>query len=424
VYSNDDMFLTAPLELTDYHHPILGPVIRVAGSSGLAITGKLTPDLKSSAGEWGGLEHAGQLLKNRFTPRRRNYMMHMPKAMTKSMVHEASVMFAPQLSLAATRAFRISKRGEADVHFAWLTSQLRIERWREALLWSWAVGRLGGESGVWGKEEQKEVLDLFGIKGDGDQDKLVWFKQEARETIPDVEQIMDAQGWEFPLGSDYVFSSMDGHIPEPGVSYETPRSCGIVPSQCFPALFAPDALTHGIDAESAFRNITFDDHKCGDCLIIGLISKSGPRGLSAILPHEEQTFHPDRQREKQMWDRPEPMLPLVSEWQSGNFTLADVVRPGQDVWEGSEHVESREQDGVIRLRDWCVKLLSRYIYSLGMSSSYLRPYSIFRARSCRALPMCGATDDEKLIYSRLAQHVCHDAQRRRDGESPQGYRCA
>ena len=363
MYSNDDMFLTAPLELTDYHHPLLGPVIRVAGSSDLSISGKLTPDLKSTAGEWGGLEHAGELLKKRFTPRKRNYMMHMPKAMTKSMAHEASVMFAPELSVAATRSFRISKRGEADVHFAWLTSQLRIERWREALLWSWAVGRLGGQSGTWGASARQEVLDLFGIKGDGDENTMVWFKQQPRETIPDVENIMETQEWDFPLGSDYVFSSLDGHIPEPGVSYESPRSCGIIPSRCFPALFDPNALAQGIDAAEIFTSIAFDQHHCGDCLIIGLVSASGPRGLSAILPTEDQTYRPDEMREKQMWDRSEPMLPLVQTWREGNFSAANVVRAGQDVWEGSKLREHR----LVGLREWCVKLLSRYIYSLGTS---------------------------------------------------------
>lgn len=97
---------------------------------------------------------------------------------------------------------------------------------------------------------------------------------------------------------------------------------------------------------------------------MALINASRPRGLSAILPHADQTFEPEV-RERSEWEREEPMLPLVSTWYEGNFSLNSVVRPGQDHWTG----ESGDLDRV-KLREFCVKLLSRYTYSVGKSFVY------------------------------------------------------
>lgn len=71
------------------------------------------------------------------------------------------------------------------------------------------------------------------------------------------------------------------------------------------------------------------------------------------------------QREPEQGERVEPMLPLVPKWSEGNFSLGAVVRPGQDRWGGGEG----RADGAAGLREFCVKLLSRYVYSVGMSTS-------------------------------------------------------
>ena len=45
---------------------------------------------------------------------------------------------------------------------AWLSSWLLVERARESVLWVWAVAKIGGQDGVWGKEERAEVKRMLG----------------------------------------------------------------------------------------------------------------------------------------------------------------------------------------------------------------------------------------------------------------------
>lgn len=182
---------------------MLGPVFRLEPAYSLRVPSTLSPALRSDSGEWGGLQHANSLLSTRFYPKRRMYMTHVPKAMTRTMAHEASIMFAREWSVAGTRGFRESRRGEADIHFSWLVTHLHIERWREALLWTWAVARLG-EDGMWGKDAKEELRRVLRL--DGSQTDQILVLQNERDTLFDMEDIMVQQDWEFPRGSNYLFS--------------------------------------------------------------------------------------------------------------------------------------------------------------------------------------------------------------------------
>ena len=113
-------------------------------------------------------------------------------------------------------------------------------------------------------------------------------------------------------------------------------------------------------AADMFTHIAFAKPACGDCLIDALITASGPRGLAAFLPSHNQVFHPP-QREARMWDREEPILPMTNRWQDADFSIANVVRAGQDIWAG----EQPRAGGGVSLRDWSIKLLSRYAYIYG-----------------------------------------------------------
>ena len=65
---------------------------------------------------------------------------------------------------AGERGFRKSHRGKGDLEMSWLISHLKVERWREALIWVWAVGRVGGQEGVWGDKAREEIKGLLGIR--------------------------------------------------------------------------------------------------------------------------------------------------------------------------------------------------------------------------------------------------------------------
>lgn len=211
VFSNDDMFLRHEQAVADFVHPILGNVVRA--EPGFMVDPKLDPKLKSTSGEWGGLGNAATLIAGRFPSRPREYILHMPKGLSRSIAHEASVMFAQQLTTASTRTFRESTRGRADVEFAWLMTHLQIERWREALLWSFIVARVGGENGEWGPEARDE-LRAIGLDG---RDNSTTIHRRPRATLNDMENIAANAGWEGPLRTTYMHCKLNCLSPNPSV---------------------------------------------------------------------------------------------------------------------------------------------------------------------------------------------------------------
>jgi 3-O-alpha-D-mannopyranosyl-alpha-D-mannopyranose xylosylphosphotransferase len=265
------------------------------------------------------------------------------------------------------------------VEIAWLVTHLGVERWREALLWSWAVAKVGGEAGEWGDGAREEVRGVLKIKagGEGEVEDEVMVVKGKRSTLGNVAAITKRAGWGMPRKSTYTFcewlvsvetcscsvvltkpASMDGHLPpRPDIDIIS-TSCSISLSKCF----APDFLSSSTPypAQEIFRNIAFVHPECGDCLIDALVTASGTRGLSAFLPSETDVYYPE-QRDPAEWERSEPMLPLTSTWEGVDFSLNMVVRPGQDTWDGIQPAE----DGAVRLREWCIKLLSRYAYTFG-----------------------------------------------------------
>lgn len=166
----------------------------------------MTPDQLSDPGEWGALQHANELLSARFSAHKRFYMHHLPKAQSKALLHEAGIMWSPQLSLASTRGFRESKRGDGDVEMAWLITHLRVERWREALLWSWIVAKLGGEEDVWGENQKRELRKVLGMTpSQGEEIEKVEVTSGSRSTLSDLDALTEEAGWEGPKATDYHF---------------------------------------------------------------------------------------------------------------------------------------------------------------------------------------------------------------------------
>ena len=153
---------------------------------------------------------------------------------------------------------------------------------------------------------------------------------------------------------------MDGLLSDrPGREHRE-QKCVFSVRECLPADFYTDA---SLIAEDMFTHIAFAEPQCGDCLVKALITASGERGLEAILPRHHQTVMPER-RGRARWERSEPMLPLTDSWEAGNFSIYSMVRPGQDQWPGAKP----SKDGSVNLRQWSIKLLSRYAYVLGETS--------------------------------------------------------
>lgn len=358
------MYFLRALSTADFHHPLMGPVIRLEPE--MYIKPEVTPNLLSTGGEWGGLQHASLLISERYPRKRREYLHHMPKSFTKLIAQEAVIMFGKQMTVATTRAFRESKRGRADIEMAFVMSHLQIERWREALLWTYIVAKLGGQDGMLGAQARDEFRKALHVTKGNEGDGLI-IQKIKRSTLKDVEQIAQDAGWEEPFHAEYYFSSFDGHMPRTKAILHNgvTKQCIFTIAQCLPPDFFANDTPH--KATDVFRALTFEKPGCGDCLIDALINQSGERGMSAFFPTGDALYFPPKNQTKGMWERSEPILPLTPTWQEADFSIEANVRTGQDAWKGA----TTRSDGAVHLREWCVKLLSRYAYIYGESTFQL-----------------------------------------------------
>ncbi|KAJ9102336.1 hypothetical protein QFC21_002736 [Naganishia friedmannii] len=361
VQVNDDMFFANSLTSADFHSTLYGSVFRLDHQFGLQVKPILMPSKVSDNGEWGGLQHANWLISQRFPLRPRNYLNHLPKAIGGPLLQEASIMFASDLNVAAQRHFRESGYGVGDISTAFLTTHMRIERWREALLWSWAVARLGArEEGIWGEKAKREIADVLGLdKHSVLSRRKVQIRCAGRDTLKDVPKRFARAKWEPPLTTTFRFSSMDGHlprIPDDRLPHDDINECTIDLNECFGSAFL-----HGEAVSSAdmFKRVAFERYQCGDCLIMALVNKSGKRGLSAFLPDKKQILASPASS-SMIVEQP-PHLPLTRSWETTDFSLYSVLKatPG-----------TAERDGQVKLRTWSLLLLSRYQYLSGESPSH------------------------------------------------------
>jgi 3-O-alpha-D-mannopyranosyl-alpha-D-mannopyranose xylosylphosphotransferase len=225
---NDDFFMLKPHAVADWFSGLYGTVLRLDYNYMQQVRPILDKKLINDAGESGGLYHANWLLSQRFPRRLRPYFAHVPKVITRGLHHEASLMFEEALTTSSQRKFRELPIGEGDVQMQWLLTALRIERWREALLWTWVVGKvgtrpiwegkgnyLGGEVGMWGEEAREEISNLFGL-GDTDDDVVKievhrgerWTMERDRMTSN-----FENAGWEPPKNTEMLWCRFLTSVP-------------------------------------------------------------------------------------------------------------------------------------------------------------------------------------------------------------------
>jgi 3-O-alpha-D-mannopyranosyl-alpha-D-mannopyranose xylosylphosphotransferase len=127
--------------------------------------------------------------------------------------------------------------------------------------------------------------------------------------------------------------------------------------------------------------MAFERAHCGDCLIHALITASGERGLSAFLPDEEIRYQPTKPADER-WKDTGPILPLTSEWRETNFSMAEIITSQQPGEAGRS----------VNLREWCLSLLSRYVYTIGGTPAVFAPVSSTRQLSYRLAEVDTKTD--------------------------------
>lgn len=141
----------------------------------------------------------------RFGSRERPYVSHEAKSTSLAIVHEMSIIWSSQVSTTATHPFRETLHGESDFSIVFTMVHFVIERWREALLWSWTVARHGGVDDYWGEAEMNAAWAQLG--GTAASRKLE-VKAAHRDSLDHkrVEDNLRASGLGETDSTNYVFS--------------------------------------------------------------------------------------------------------------------------------------------------------------------------------------------------------------------------
>ena len=103
-------------------------------------------------------------------------------------------MWADEFATTARHKFR-GERGDAYMMFGFV--HFVVERHREALLWTYVVGKIGGERDEWGAEQRRRVWTELGGGDDSVlEGRTVKVSVTKRETLADerVTAVLDATG--------------------------------------------------------------------------------------------------------------------------------------------------------------------------------------------------------------------------------------
>ena len=158
-------------------------------------------DTRPSRGEWQPLRESNVLLSQRFGATNRPYTAHMAKAMSVSLLQEVYACFPEAFLRTASRPMRdVHKTDPGDIHTAWLLPHFTIERHREALLWSWTVGRLGGDDDEWNNDAAWSALG----GGKGDEIRVGRIRRDSLDANV-MSRSLRRAGYERPGATEYLF---------------------------------------------------------------------------------------------------------------------------------------------------------------------------------------------------------------------------
>ncbi|KDN51800.1 hypothetical protein RSAG8_00348, partial [Rhizoctonia solani AG-8 WAC10335] len=347
IYLNDDFYFAADLSPWDFYTESYGLVLRMQSD---LLVSSLVDGARPSDGEWHSLEFSNRLLSDRFGLRKRPYVIHEAKALKRSLISEISLIWSAELAETSSHPFRTDPLLR-DAHMGFMATHFVVERWREGLLWSWTVARLGGKDDEWDTMTSMQAWrELGGNHTTPDMTLLV--ESPSRDSLSN-ERLAEAQaavpGGHARHSTEYSFTSQDGYpytfLGDYGMGH-WPRfptqymRCAIQFPTCFPS-----DLT---SASEAFKHVAFKEPQCGDCIIQALIGASGSLGLSAFLPPVAHgTKNTERPKNGAI-----PHLPLVSDYRTGDFSLKAVVG-----------------DSTTGLRFWTAKMLQRYRFVIGDTPS-------------------------------------------------------
>ncbi|KAH9933266.1 hypothetical protein B0H21DRAFT_835315 [Amylocystis lapponica] len=358
VYMNDDLYFLSPVTATTFYTSAYGLVLHMQPN---LLVSPLKPP-RGIKGEWRSMGESNYLLSQRFGSRHRPYIVHEAKTVSRALLGELEAHWPDAFAASATHPFRETRIGTGDVNTLFLHAHFVVERAREALLWAWAVARVGAPDDAWGAREARAAWEALG--GVWGEDTLE-VRAAYRATLePErVERALGLSGHDGVGRTTYEFSSLDGyayvglgtnglkHFHSLQADEDADRPyCEIEYATCF------GEPGESGSASEVFKHIAFARLECGDCVITALVRASGPLGVSAFLPPADRVLGTLAGRAPAPAPQPAPApapahLPVTADWRNGSFALRDVM--------------SRAPGAERSVRAWTRALLLRYRYVLG-----------------------------------------------------------
>lgn len=409
IYMNDDVYMMADLTASDFYTSSYGIVLRMQAD--LLVSSVQNPK-GIATGEWIALEFTNYNLGKRFGNRKRPYNAHTAKTFSTSLWKEFATIWQKELDITSTHPFRGMKDGgQPDIYMGFLFTHSIVERWREGLLWSWAVAKHGGLNDEWDDEAKARAWEDLG--GKPGEKELVVKVTPRTSSDPDIVDWTLREAGHTPSGkTKYSFVSSDGYP----YGYFDQRRKGTWPK------FLPDGHDEGDlctlnfdkcfnwpgtdSASGFFKHIAFEENiACGDCIIDALRSASGEAGISAYLPDPSRVFSHPLRMEKDTDDfvgihitsddtpKEAPHLPLVSDWKQGDFTLQGVLPQ-----------ESME----LNIRQWTLRLLERYRFVIGDTPSR---FHLITSATSAASELARVDKDENVALLCLNDNVRQSVQK-------------
>ncbi|KAG8792526.1 hypothetical protein FRC17_008583, partial [Serendipita sp. 399] len=194
---NDDFFFARDLSPSDFYSSVYGVVLRL--DPGLLVPAEERP-VDTPSGEWQPLKYSNWLLSERFGYRSRPYMIHVAKTLSPTILSEINAIWDAEFAETASHRFR----GQRDVYTTFLHGHYIVERWRELLLWSWCVARIGKDDNGWGEEELGRAWEELG--GYEYQDAIT-VRIQLRKTLEKerVDRNLRDAGEDVPKATKYIF---------------------------------------------------------------------------------------------------------------------------------------------------------------------------------------------------------------------------
>jgi hypothetical protein len=127
-------------------------------------------------------------------------MIHVAKTLSPAILQEVSTTWPEEFLETSSHRFR----GQRDVYTTFLHGHYLIERWRELLLWSWVVGKIGKDDDTWGEEERQQAWEELG----GNEFGTIYVNRKIRKTLEKerMKAAHESAGEPEPAATDYIFS--------------------------------------------------------------------------------------------------------------------------------------------------------------------------------------------------------------------------